>query len=89
MIVPVRLYQWVISPFMGPACRFYPTCSRYAAEALQTHGPIKGSWLAARRLLRCHPWGGYGVDLVPPSVVKPPSEILCDKGHDCERHSQT
>lgn len=61
----VRGYQLVISPYLGPTCRYYPSCSAYAVEALRVHGAIKGSWLAVRRLLRCHPWSPGGVDHVP------------------------
>lgn len=61
----IRLYQWFISPLMPCACRFTPTCSHYAEEALITHGVAKGSWLTFRRLLRCHPWGKSGADPVP------------------------
>ncbi len=61
----VRLYQWVISPLFPAACRYTPTCSQYAMEALQLHGPWKGGRLAARRILSCHPWGGSGYDPVP------------------------
>lgn len=61
----IRLYQWCVSPFLGPACRFHPTCSHYAAEALERHGLIKGGWLAAKRLSRCHPFGASGDDPVP------------------------
>ena len=62
----VWLYQRLISPALPPACRYYPSCSRYAAEALAVHGAFTGSWLAARRLLRCHPWCEGGIDPVPP-----------------------
>ncbi len=62
----VRGYQLVLSPLLGPRCRFYPSCSSYAVQAITTHGAIKGSWLAGRRLLRCHPWNPGGVDHVPP-----------------------
>ena len=62
----VRAYQLLVSPLLGPTCRYYPSCSAYAVEALQVHGAIRGSWLAARRLLRCHPWSEGGVDHVPP-----------------------
>jgi putative membrane protein insertion efficiency factor len=61
----VRAYQLVISPMFPPSCRFYPSCSAYAVTALERHGPLKGTWLAARRLLRCHPWNPGGVDHVP------------------------
>ncbi len=61
----VWLYKRVISPWTPASCRFTPTCSTYAIEALQKHGPLKGSYLALRRILRCHPWGGSGYDPVP------------------------
>ncbi len=61
----VRAYQLVISPMFPPSCRFYPSCSAYALTALERYGPLKGTWLAARRLLRCHPWNPGGVDHVP------------------------
>jgi putative membrane protein insertion efficiency factor len=61
----VRLYQLTLSPWLGMNCRFQPTCSAYAIEALGTHGVIKGGWLALRRIARCHPWGGSGYDPVP------------------------
>ena len=66
LVAPIRLYQLVLSPLLGPRCRFYPSCSAYAVEALTTHGPLRGSWLAVRRLLRCHPWNPGGLDPVPP-----------------------
>jgi putative membrane protein insertion efficiency factor len=62
----VRLYQVFVSPVLPPACRYHPSCSRYAAEALLTHGALRGTWLAVRRLLRCHPWAPGGPDPVPP-----------------------
>ncbi|ART64500.1 membrane protein insertion efficiency factor YidD [Kushneria marisflavi] len=62
----VRVYQYVISPLIGPRCRFWPTCSSYAIEAIELHGPVRGSWLALKRLLRCHPFCAGGVDPVPP-----------------------
>ena len=65
IIAPIRFYQRYISPLTPPARRFTPTCSQYAVEALQKHGVVKGLWLALRRLLRCHPWGGHGYDPVP------------------------
>lgn len=64
-IVLVRLYQLCISPFTPPSCRYTPTCSQYALEALRKYGPIKGLWLTLKRLSRCHPWGGSGYDPVP------------------------
>jgi len=65
LIQLVRLYRFAISPWLGSNCRFDPSCSSYAIEALKTHGVLKGSWLAARRIGRCHPWGGSGYDPVP------------------------
>ncbi|MBR4594692.1 MAG: membrane protein insertion efficiency factor YidD [Bacteroidaceae bacterium] len=65
LILPVRFYQKFISPLTPPSCRFTPTCSQYAIEAITKHGPIKGLWLAVRRVLRCHPGGGSGYDPVP------------------------
>lgn len=65
LILPIRFYQKFISPLTPPSCRYTPTCSQYAVEALRKHGPIKGMYLAVRRLLRCHPWGGHGYDPVP------------------------
>ncbi len=61
----IRLYQIVLSPYMGRQCRYTPTCSNYALEALQKYGLLKGSWLAVRRIFRCAPWGGSGYDPVP------------------------
>lgn len=66
LIGVVRFYQVAVSPWTPASCRYTPTCSRYAIEALQSHGALGGSVLAARRLLRCHPWGGHGYDPVPP-----------------------
>ena len=65
LIAPIRFYQRFISPLSPPVCRFTPTCSQYAVEAIQKHGPIRGLYLAIRRILRCHPWGGSGYDPVP------------------------
>lgn len=65
LILPIRLYQVCISPYTPPSCRFVPTCSEYARQAIMKHGPLKGTFLAARRLLRCNPWGGSGYDPVP------------------------
>ena len=63
--LPVRFYRLVISPLIGSNCRFQPTCSEYALDALKTHGAIRGGWLAAKRIARCHPMGGSGYDPVP------------------------
>ena len=64
-ILLIKLYQWIISPWIGPSCRFTPTCSHYASEALKKHGLFKGLWLSVKRISRCHPWGGSGYDPVP------------------------
>ncbi len=61
----IRIYQWVISPLFPKSCRFAPSCSEYAAEAIRRHGMLSGGWLGLRRILRCHPWGGDGYDPVP------------------------
>lgn len=61
----IRFYQVAISPLKPPSCRFTPTCSQYAIEAIKKYGPFKGLYLAIRRILRCHPWGGSGYDPVP------------------------
>jgi putative membrane protein insertion efficiency factor len=66
----VRAYQLLLSPMLGQSCRFYPTCSNYAIEALRLHGAARGGWLALRRIGRCHPWNEGGVDLVPPAHDK-------------------
>ncbi len=65
LVVLVRAYQLLVSPLLGPTCRFYPSCSAYALEAVTEHGALRGTYLAARRLGRCHPWNPGGVDLVP------------------------
>lgn len=61
----IRLYQWTVSPLLGPRCRFYPSCSHYALQSVQRFGALRGSWLALVRLLRCHPWQPGGYDPVP------------------------
>lgn len=67
IIVLIRFYQFAVSPLLGPRCRFYPSCSAYAVEALRRHGLLRGGWLALRRLTRCHPLNEGGVDPVPPA----------------------
>jgi len=70
-IIIIRLYQLCISPFIGAHCRYHPTCSAYAVEALKTHGAIKGGWLSFRRILRCHPFAKPGFDPVPTKRCQP------------------
>ncbi|MBO4723888.1 MAG: membrane protein insertion efficiency factor YidD [Bacteroidaceae bacterium] len=65
LMLPIRFYRKFISPLTPPSCRFTPTCSEYAIEAITKHGPFKGTWLAIRRVLRCRPGGGSGYDPVP------------------------
>ncbi len=65
LLLLIKFYQYGISPLKPPTCRYVPTCSQYALEAIRKYGPFKGLWLAIKRLLRCHPWGGSGYDPVP------------------------
>lgn len=68
----IRVYQLMLSPLTAPSCRYAPTCSEYAYEAVRRHGAARGAWLGVRRLLRCHPWGGAGYDPVPePAAARP------------------
>ncbi len=67
LVLLLKGYRLLISPLYGEVCRFYPSCSAYALEAVQQHGSLKGSWLAVRRLSHCHPWNDGGYDPVPPS----------------------
>ena len=69
LLVPIALYRRLISPLLPRHCRFEPTCSQYGTEAITVHGPIKGTWLTLKRIARCHPWGGSGLDPVPPPAV--------------------
>lgn len=65
LILPIKFYQYFISPYFPAACRYTPTCSAYSIEALRRHGPIKGLWLSLKRILSCNPWGRHGYDPVP------------------------
>lgn len=65
LIVLIKLYRYAISPYLAPSCRYTPTCSSYAIEAIERHGIFRGSWLAVRRVSRCHPWHEAGYDPVP------------------------
>lgn len=88
LILLVRAYQWTLSPLknvlFGPLarCRFEPSCSEYAAQAIGRHGVFRGGWLAARRLLRCHPWGGCGHDPVPEGKPRQASPAKRRAAHD-------
>ena len=64
-IIPIKLYQILLSPLLGQSCRYHPTCSQYTIEAIEKYGPVKGIWLGTKRIARCHPWGGSGHDPVP------------------------
>lgn len=64
-IALIKIYQWVISPWLGPKCRYTPTCSQYGLEAFKKYGPVKGFWLTLKRIASCNPWGGSGYDPVP------------------------
>lgn len=68
---PVRAYRLILSPWVGHHCRYYPTCSQYALDALEKHGGLRGGWLALRRIARCNPWGGVGHDPVPERGTPP------------------
>ncbi|HEX3791314.1 MAG TPA: membrane protein insertion efficiency factor YidD [Pseudonocardiaceae bacterium] len=81
LVLAVRGYKTWISPLLPPSCRFYPSCSAYAAEALVVHGALKGTWLAARRLLRCGPWHPGGFDPVPPRTPTQPTVPTEDRLH--------
>lgn len=71
LVLPVRFYRRFVSPLLPPTCRFYPSCSAYAVEALTVHGALRGSWLTLRRLARCGPWHPGGMDPVPPRRTRP------------------
>jgi putative membrane protein insertion efficiency factor len=75
VLAPLWVYRHLISPLMPQTCRYYPSCSAYAEEALKTHGALRGSWLALRRLGRCHPWTPGGVDHVPPPRTSRDSDV--------------
>lgn len=87
LIGALRVYQSVISPMTPPTCRYYPSCSSYALIAVQRHGAVRGTWLAVRRLARCHPWTAGGVDDVPPA--RTPQTSAHDHGHAERPRSST
>jgi len=74
LIAPIKAYRYLLSPWLGQSCRFTPTCSAYAIEAIETWGSLKGLWLSVRRLGRCHPWCNGGSDPVPPNTTRCHSE---------------
>jgi uncharacterized protein len=74
-VLIIRGYQVAVSPWLPPACRYTPTCSAYAVEAIERFGAARGSWLAAKRLARCHPWGGSGYDPVPDGAATDPDRV--------------
>ena len=76
LLLPLRFYKWAISPLLPPMCRFHPSCSVYAMGALAVHGPFKGSWLAARRITRCHPFNPGGFDPVPARNGRTAEDVL-------------
>ena len=77
----IRVYQLFVSPLLGQPCRHLPSCSHYADEAIATHGAIRGTWLAAKRLARCNPWGTSGYDPVPPKPTHRPHQNLTGAEH--------
>ena len=79
LVWAIRGYQFGISPLLPMACRFQPTCSSYAIEAVGRHGPLVGGWLALRRIGRCHPWGGHGYDPVPARQGRHHGAHACDR----------
>ena len=81
LIFGVRVYQWVLAPLFPPSCRFEPTCSTYAVEALRRHGAWRGGFLTLRRLARCNPWGRAGYDPVPPVDTPSTRSPSCCAGH--------
>ena len=86
LITLIRGYQLFISPLLGSNCRFYPTCSHYAKEALEKHGAAKGGWLALKRIGRCHPWHEGGVDLVPEPMT---NTCQCQNHQHHHAHADT
>lgn len=84
----VRAYQLTLGPIVGGRCRFHPSCSNYALDAYRIHGPVRGSWLTLRRLARCHPWGGSGIDPVPGSEPHQPDKPTYS-AHDRDRQAKS
>ena len=80
---PILAYRLTLSPFVGRSCRYLPTCSEYALEALDRHGPWTGTWLTLRRLGRCHPWGSHGYDPVPDAAERHPTAVHTHSADGC------
>lgn len=78
LIGVIRFYQMAVTPWTPASCRYTPTCSQYAVEGVETHGAVRGAWLAARRIARCHPWGGHGYDPVPPAAEDAAERLRTD-----------
>ncbi|MDO6441771.1 MULTISPECIES: membrane protein insertion efficiency factor YidD [unclassified Marinobacter] len=76
LLLPIRFYQYAVSPLMASHCRHYPTCSQYAVEAISHHGSLKGLYLSVKRLLRCHPWAEGGYDPVPGTLQSGPEDVI-------------
>jgi putative membrane protein insertion efficiency factor len=89
LLLPIRFYQYAISPLMASHCRHYPTCSQYALEAITHHGALKGLFLAIRRLLRCHPWAEGGYDPVPGTTAPEVQETVNACLHADHSHTTT
>ncbi|MEH6560604.1 MAG: membrane protein insertion efficiency factor YidD [Marinobacter sp.] len=91
LLLPIRFYQYAISPLMASHCRHYPTCSQYAVEAISHHGSLKGLYLSAKRLLRCHPWAEGGYDPVPDAVQSQQTAptLCCSKADHSPITTQT
>jgi uncharacterized protein len=87
LMLPINFYRRFISPLFGPVCRYQPTCSAYALEALRTHGALRGGWLTVRRIARCHPFRPGGYDPVPPRKGEAPSDVApCRRGNVLGEH---
>ncbi len=85
LALPVRGYRLILSPWLGWSCRYQPTCSQYALDALESHGALRGGWLALRRIARCNPWGGSGYDPVPGSGCDCGENALSPTRDTCDR----